>query len=169
MEENKDHSSILLRALTVLLCLTLVSFWMLGNMYARYTTQASGEDSARVAKFSITDTSDLQKNYAVTLIPGKTERIQIQITNNSEVAVQYTFAFLVEGNLPLNIDLKEKKTEGQADPVNGSGNNTWTIEKEAATNEENDYIAELSLTKDEYQCAGGVAMLTLNIKVQQIH
>lgn len=76
MEKKRNISTLVMRIFSILFCLTLISMWMTANMYARYTTEANGEDSARVAKFYISDTNDLQKTYAVTLTPDKTETLE---------------------------------------------------------------------------------------------
>ena len=39
----------------VLLCLTLFSFYLCGGLYAKYISTAYGGDSARVAKFDVSD------------------------------------------------------------------------------------------------------------------
>lgn len=51
MEKEKRISSRIYQAVAVLLCLVMLSLWMLGNVYARYTTESSGGDTARVAAF----------------------------------------------------------------------------------------------------------------------
>lgn len=74
-------------AACVLLCLTLLSFHFTGGLYARYTTSASGDDGARVAKFNVTDT--FTETLSLSSTPGITQVRKIVVTNNSEVAVSY--------------------------------------------------------------------------------
>ena len=42
MEKENRISSRIYQAVAVLLCLVMLSLWMLGNVYARYTTESSG-------------------------------------------------------------------------------------------------------------------------------
>lgn len=166
MERKNSRSLTLLRILSILLCLTLISTWMLANMYARYTTQASGEDSARVAAFSITDNSVLTRDYTVTLVPGETENLDVAITNKSEVALRYVFDFAVDGNLPLEVAMKNSDT-GQAAPTRGS-DGKWTLERNAGVNATDEYQVALSLGGDDYRYSAGAAMITMTVKAEQI-
>ena len=172
MEKKRNISTLAMRILSILFCLTLISMWMTANMYARYTTEANGEDSARVAKFYISDTNDLTKTYAVTLTPDKTETIGIKIINNSEVAVRYTFSFETKGNAPLTISMENDSTTAESGTTDvltkESDENIWNVEKEAAVNEEDCYQAEISLGDAGYQYSGSVAMITMTVKAEQI-
>ena len=83
----------------VAMCMALVLFWlvvistyMTGGLYARYVTQGTGADSARVAKFgnlTLTETGDFSGDKEKTgiIIPGVdlTKDVQIQF-EASEVA-----------------------------------------------------------------------------------
>lgn len=80
--------SVMMRVALVLLCMVMISFHLMGSMYARYTTKASSSDDARVAKFDVKVTGDTQAvsvDCAVT-----TDNVYtITIKNDSEVAVSY--------------------------------------------------------------------------------
>lgn len=60
----------------ILFCLVLISTALLGNLFARYVTTASGSDNARVAKFgdlTLTETGSFVENngtYTGIIIPG---------------------------------------------------------------------------------------------------
>lgn len=97
-QQNRRRSSrrigvggILLRVALVLLCLVLLSVYLMKGLYARYQTTGSGSDSARVAKFDVvvsgmpSDTIQvICNNYN-----GDTGVYTFTVTNNSEVAVEY--------------------------------------------------------------------------------
>ena len=79
----------------LLFALTLTSFWMLGNLYARYAAQASGADQARVAGFQIS----MEKNGDPTTTTGiginqetgdlTADEIGFTVSGRSEVAFGY--------------------------------------------------------------------------------
>lgn len=80
--------------LILLLTLTLASFWMLGNIYARYTVQVSDSDHARVAGFQITmekengtDTTGILLNKETT--DEAAENISFTVSGKSEVTLTY--------------------------------------------------------------------------------
>jgi hypothetical protein len=94
--------------------LTFFSVHMSSGLYARYTTQASGEDSARVAQFRVTDTLIVtDKNGTVldsplslnaSLLPGESTTYAFSVKNDSEVTVRFSVeGELVSGELPLTM------------------------------------------------------------------
>ena len=95
------------------LALALMAFLMLtlhltGGLYARYTTTASGSDSARVARFDFTIYADLAtqfQNLSLNMAPGDQQMVQIQVHNKGEVALRCVVtAVNLTGNLPLQIE-----------------------------------------------------------------
>lgn len=99
--------------LAVLLCLVMTSFWLMCNVYAKYSAEASGEDGARVAKFEVTETgkdgTELTKQIKMDVCPGFTQNYKVSVTNNSEVAI--TYVMNVEnkyGNLPLRFRMLDE-------------------------------------------------------------
>ncbi len=99
--------NILMCTVAVLLCATLFSMHFVGGLYARYTTSASGSDSARVAAFSITQGGTIFNTIEAAVTPGATKTVDLTITNNSEVAMEYTLTVTnVTGNInPLEFKL----------------------------------------------------------------
>jgi hypothetical protein len=78
--------------------------WMLSGLSARFTTSAYGDESARVASFSVDDKVEWQNTTELTadVTPGTSQIATIKIKNNSEVAVAYTVTVTnVTNNLPL--------------------------------------------------------------------
>ncbi len=105
-KERSIKVDILMCTLAVLLCATLFSTHLVGNLYARYTTSGSSSDSARVAAFNITQEKTVSKTIEANITPGTTQITELVITNKSEVAVEYTLTVTNKtGNLPLKFKL----------------------------------------------------------------
>ena len=90
----------------LLLCAVLLSAYAIGGLYARYASGQSGDDDARVAKFSFSDNLDGQSiALPVTMAPGESKKVTIQVQNTGEVALQYVVK--VENltkNLPIALE-----------------------------------------------------------------
>ena len=169
MSKRETRENRLLQIVLILLALTLISFWLLSNMYARYVTQSEGSDSARVAQFQIGNENHLNETYVLNpmMSGGEDQKVTVRITNDSEVAVRYTFTFKTDGNLPLAITgsgpsgTTLQKTDGK---------NVWTIDKAPATKCDEVYTFNLSLENNDesYQYAGGVEKIQLTVQAEQI-
>ena len=75
-----------------LLCLVLFSTHLTTGLYARYTSEASSQDSARVAKFDVTNSVDmLTANIDLDFfnVTKLTDDFKFTVGSNSEVAVTY--------------------------------------------------------------------------------
>lgn len=99
----------------VLLCLTLFSCHMTGGLYAKYSSVTSGSDSARVARFDVSDTGEvLQKELLLNTTPGTIYQT-IHVVNNSEVAVNYIVTIEnTTRNIPYAFSVnKSTPTEGK--------------------------------------------------------
>lgn len=83
--------SLMMRIAAVLLCLVMVSIHLMSGMYAKYTTNGSGNDDARVAKFDVNITGDAEA-VVVDCAKSTDNVYSITIANTSEVAVSYTLA-----------------------------------------------------------------------------
>lgn len=71
-KHNAPKINIPICVAAVLFCLTLFSIHFMSGFYAKYTSRASGEDSARVIKFgelTLTETGDFASGTAF-IIPG---------------------------------------------------------------------------------------------------
>lgn len=105
-KERNSKVNILMCTLTVILCATLFSMHLVGGLYARYTTSGNTADTARVAAFSITQERTESKTIEANVTPGETQITELVISNNSEVAVEYTLTVKNEtGNIPLKFKL----------------------------------------------------------------
>lgn len=86
----------------ILLMLVILSVNSMSNLYARYITGDSSTDSARVAKFDVSDSFFAEQDLPLSIKPGETKELIIEVNNNSEVAVLVTVDIInVTGNLPL--------------------------------------------------------------------
>lgn len=80
----------------VLFCLVLFSTYLTGGLYARYTTSASGSDSARVAIFQIQGENSWEQGKEVDVNLSffdpalAQDTLSFSITSASEVAVRYS-------------------------------------------------------------------------------
>jgi len=102
VKKNKAPVNWILRAAGVLLCLVLASSYLVCGLFARYTTSASGSDSARVAKFKIEESGITSAMINASLAPGGCEDVELKVQNLSEVAVEYEVTVENETkNLPL--------------------------------------------------------------------
>ena len=100
----------ILYTLAVLLCMVLASFWLMCNIYARYSTQASGSDSARVARFDVQETGTLSTQVIkAEFYPGFSQTYNVSVKNNSEVAIEYVMNVKNKyKNLPLKFQMLDK-------------------------------------------------------------
>ena len=89
--KNKNKVNIHLLLAGILFCLTLISISLTSNLIAKYSTTASGSDSARVAKFDVIATKDISQLDKIELVPGDSDSsgtYKFTIKNNSEVVVK---------------------------------------------------------------------------------
>lgn len=88
--KNKNKVNIPLFLAGILICLTLISSSLTSNLIAKYSTTATGSDSARVAKFDVITSANNQPDK-IKLVPGDsafTGTYTFTIENNSEVVVK---------------------------------------------------------------------------------
>lgn len=86
---GKAKLNIPMCAALILLLLTMVTTHMTSGLYARYAASASGEDSARVAKFDVITSLDNQDILLDCTANTSSGVYNIKIQNNSEVAIEY--------------------------------------------------------------------------------
>lgn len=168
--ENKPKRNIPIRAAAVLLCLTLVSTYLVSGLFARYAIRAQGSDSARVAKFSIEGSGTLMQTVKAELIPGKSETATLIIQNNSEVAVEYTVTVTkVTNNLPLSFRMEKKADSLTLDPTENANGITLTGQRLPGS-----YIDEYTLYIDwdsqnrDPALMGMVDYITVTVTAAQI-
>jgi len=118
MKKERDKKlNILMYTVAILLCATLFSTYLVGGLYARYTTNMNDSDSANVAAFNIKQEGTIFDTIETTITPGATQSVNLTITNKSEVAMEYTLTVKnVTGNIePLKFVLKS--ADGSISPV----------------------------------------------------
>ena len=134
MEKNKTMRMILITLLIAMIALVLVS-----GTYAKYTSSASGSDTARVAKWSFivggndivaenTFTFDLFKTIKDTdgkdetdvvsanadrvIAPGTSGSFDLVLENKSETSAKYSVTYTVTNtaSIPVQFSVNETKT-----------------------------------------------------------
>lgn len=166
------------RAALVLLCVVLVSVWMMSGLLARYTAGVVGSDDARAASFDVTaDMQSFETVFPVRQKPGDSATFNFEITNSSETAVDIQAVLETEGNLPLKIEYQKGSTA--ADSWNILAENIQEVQEGkcsfsdalAARNEEKQtYQIQISWPTDRkgYQYANGVETVKLSVTASQI-
>ena len=92
-----------------LLIMVVLSFSLVGNLLAKYSTGAGNSETARVAKFKITESGISTVSISSEKFrPGFTFEQPVEITNESEVAVNYVLSKTTTGNLPLRFELNSE-------------------------------------------------------------
>lgn len=120
-----DIHVVLMRLVCVLLMLVLVTTGMVSGQLARYVTTVTVTDTARVARFDITQEGALTESFTLPIAPGDSIRRSVTVTNASEVAVNYRITVAnPEDNLPLEFSAVD--SNGDPLPLNRSGN-TWEL------------------------------------------
>jgi len=126
-----------MRAASLMLVLTLITCCFVGGTFSKYTSSATGDDSARVAKWSfIVGETDIAKedtitidlfntvyeedakteethvtkgNEEVIIAPGTGGKFDIEVKNDSEVDATYSLSLTATtGDIPL-----EYSTDGE--------------------------------------------------------
>ena len=171
----------------VLVCLVLVSFWMMCNVYARYTVAESGEDNARVAIFGHSQSIQLSdENGLVDLVPGDSVTYTVTVANYngatvSEVACKYALEIVTTGNLPLQYEVSKQNDASDAsdmtviDSFLESTNKTKTISTdamhfEAGSSKEDTYQIKVTWPESskDAKYAGMPDDITVNVQVEQV-
>lgn len=124
MAKSNQKTPVVFRLGIILLCCMLFTTYLMGNLYARYTTTASGSDSARVAKFDVTNSITQSVDLELDFFDAKklSTSLSVAVASGSEVAVTYD----VVVTLPTGIDLSwlEIKLGEKSPTVSG---NTYTF------------------------------------------
>lgn len=106
----------LMRVAFVLLCLVIVSVYLMGGLLAKYHSTGSGDDQARVAKFDVNVRGTAPEGGIVCKpVANGDGTYTITIENKSEVAVSYTLSVEIE-NEPKYITPTFTNEEGDTAP-----------------------------------------------------
>ena len=151
-------ANIMLRLAGILFCLVLITTSMMSGLYARYTAEGKGEDSARVATFGdlvLEETGDFDGKAAM-IIPGVNLKKQATVTFGSSEVSTYIF---VQITAPGWTKKDDNETFSVEDYLSWSVADGWTYlegtshvyYRELAPNtplEKADIIAPLTGSKD---------------------
>lgn len=179
MVHSRKKDKWIVYILAILLCLVLVSFWLMCNMYAKYTSQASGSDSARVAIFGHNESIDIA-NFPQNWKPGTSYTFKLQISNQkngkiSEVAQKYDIEVVTQGNLPLVYILKnaggsqiDKFTETSNEKNYRFTNNSMEFQGGKSAEDKYELIIQWPEDKKNAEFVGIPDSVQIKINVQQI-
>ena len=164
-----------LRTAAVLLCLVLVSTYLLSGLYARHATTANGSDSARVALFGHDETVTLDEESLQGLKPGDSRTYTIAVTNArgenvSEVAQRYSINVVTAGNLPLEFSLKKGSELVSSDSTGKTFSADDMVFAEGESKQEVKYTltATWPASKNGSKYAGVPDFIQVNVNAQQI-
>lgn len=164
-------NSIIPRLAAILLMLVLVTTSIVSGRYARYTASATANDSARVAKFSVTQTANFigDGTQTKTLLYGQDN--MISVTNDSEVAVRYSIEITtVYGNMPLRFSVSQGEGENEVvTELTEVEEGKYLFSADMAPNSTAEYnlIAQLAANTDD-AFAGMVDLIQITLKATQI-
>lgn len=162
--------------LAILLCLVMASFWLMCNIYAKYSSEASGSDAARVAKFDVTESGRATQQIQAEVYPGFSRTYQVAVTNNSEVAI--TYVMNVENpykNLPLQfrmLDADDNVITTESAETSQEYALSESAEIAASDHTEHTYKLEISwpvteADKKDPDYAGKVDVIEITLKAVQ--
>ena len=102
----------MLKLAGILLCLVLATTHLASNLYAKYTANDSGSDSARVAAWDVEASGTNASNVKIDLATAATANstvsntYKVTVTNKSEVASNYDIIVVFDKALSDEITLK---------------------------------------------------------------
>ena len=117
--DKKQKINIPMCAALVLLLVTLLSARLTGGLYARYTSTGYASDSARVARFEVTNTVEPVMDEENNIQPGQ---YTVTVGNASEVAVEYSIQVELDSHLSVTLNGETKR------PAAGESSVTFTNE-----------------------------------------
>ncbi len=98
---KKSTKIIFICLIAMIFCTIILSMQLVGSAYARYKTKVSNSDNARVARFNITQSGTIFDTIEAS-IADTTNEVTLEITNDSEVTVEYSVTITnVTGNIPM--------------------------------------------------------------------
>ena len=186
MVRSEKRRTWILYTFAILLCLVLASFWLMCNIYAKYTSQASGNDSARVALFGHDESVVLSSGTdgMSGLKPGDSRTYTLTVSNTknqatSEVTVDYSLEIVTTGNLPLKYTVYKKNDSLTGTEIGSFEETSAKMEEifrtddmhfEAGVKGSAEYTVQLEwpAEKNSASYAGMPDDITVNINVEQV-
>ena len=101
MNKHKSKFNIPMCLACVLFCLTLFSVHLMNGLFAKYSTSATGSDSARVITFgdiTITETGSFIKENTLAIIPGVNLTKNVQVSFTGSESATYVFVEVIPSN-----------------------------------------------------------------------
>lgn len=182
MVRSEKREKWIIYTTAVLLCLVLVSFWLMSNIYAKYTTEASGSDEARVALWGNSQSVTLSSDRSgLPQVPGETCTYTLIVSNKnkdgkiSEVTQKYGIEVVTSGNLPLNYTISENNVQIGQEFQETAQKNTWKISADdmvfqAGVEGSHTYILKVTWPeeKNSASLAGIPDSIQINICAEQV-
>lgn len=124
--EKTTKSTVAFHIFAVMLLATFLSCHVISGTMAKYVTQASTGDSARVASFSVAAAGN--DATALSLKYGGSADYILNVNNNSEVAVSYEVTVAFDGDVSnkLSVALNGNTVNGVYDSTNQKTEYTFT-------------------------------------------
>ena len=126
----RNTGSFLMGLAAVLFCMVAFSTYLMGGLYARYTTLGQGSDSARVAKFdvSVDKPEDIEIEYGISkadsngdgVLEDDAANYVLTFHNRSEVAVSYSIVVEVYKAEEETFNIQVALEDQALDTVNGT-------------------------------------------------
>lgn len=178
---DKSHYPVFVfRIATLLVCLTLISTYLLSGAYSKFFSGASGGDSAKVARFSPDFTSAKVLDFEKT--PGYNAKIDFSVQNYSdenqpETAMKCKIVLKTTGNIPHTFTLMDSEENAlqtwECDGTSGDQIYEYTDSSlvfGADTKETESYklIIEWSSEKNNAKFSGMTDAVYLSVEFEQI-
>lgn len=161
---GKPHV-IVLRLAAALLILVMLTTGMVFGRYARYTSAATDGNSARVAKYEISVSSD--SNESITLSNGAPASYSFSVISESEVSVKYDLTFVLPQALPAGIDISLKCGDETKKPEQTDNQyiakNAGTFSPQGGTHE-----YTLIFTATQPVAAGSLTGISIRVDARQV-
>lgn len=132
MKKQNKKTPLVFRLGIALVCAMLLSAHFTGGLLARYTAFNTGSDGARTALFSFEDDfTEQTMSIAVSMSPGESFDMPINIKNSGEVTIRYTVKF---ENLTGNLPIAGKTVKSESIKSGAESEFIWQIDWPAESN-----------------------------------
>ena len=138
----------LMRVAFVLLCLVILTVYLMGSLLARYHATGSGDDEARVAKFEVNLSGQMENDKIVCkAVPSDDGTYVVTIENKSEVAVHYDLKAEITSENVAGVTYRFDQDKGNLAPgATGTSNLTFTVDWDEFTKEKTGSKATATLS-----------------------
>lgn len=149
-KQNKIKTPAVFYVGVALLCALLVTSYMMGGLYARYTAGTKANATAPVAAFSFSVTYGENSSQSQTFTlpadsmkPGETVSIPFTVKNSGDVTVKYTAKIEnLTSNLPLTLTGETGKLESNESSESAQIQIKWD-----ASNNDSTYAGKMDLLR----------------------